>query len=298
MNKSKGLHPRNYHNKRYDFEALIDSHPKLKEYVITNKYKDRTIDFSDQISVMVLNQALLTHFYHIKSWSIPKGHLCPPIPGRADYIHYLSDILSSKDPLKGLDIGTGTGCIYPLLGVSLYNYTFVATDTNLDAINSSEKIIASNPHLENKIELRLQENPKNIFSNIIKDKDRFDFTVCNPPFHSSEKEALIGSRRKRENLINNKLKNGHDSNSVKNELNFGGIANELWCPGGELQFIGTMISESVLYKKNIKLFTALVSKKESLNTLTAKLNSVKAQEIQVIEMQHGQKISHILVWSF
>ena len=43
----------------------------------------------------MLNRAILMHHYGVKSWDIPAGYLCPPIPGRADYIHSVADLLAA-----------------------------------------------------------------------------------------------------------------------------------------------------------------------------------------------------------
>ena len=125
---NKGLHKRNPHNKRYDFPELIKSLPKLGEYISKNKYDEFIIDFSNYDAVLTLNKALLAHFYGITKWSIPDGYLCPAIPGRADYIHYIADLLAKFNEqeipigkkVKGLDIGIGSSCIYPIIGNSVY----------------------------------------------------------------------------------------------------------------------------------------------------------------------------------
>jgi 23S rRNA (adenine1618-N6)-methyltransferase len=148
----KSLHPRNFHNNRYDFPQLLKSLPKLKNYVFKNKYDELSIDFSNAKAVLTLNKALLSHFYDIKEWSIPDGYLCPPIPGRADYLHYIADILAksnnNKIPkgsnIKGLDIGIGANCIYPIIGNSVYGWSFVGSDIEKESIKSSQKIIESN----------------------------------------------------------------------------------------------------------------------------------------------------------
>jgi 23S rRNA (adenine1618-N6)-methyltransferase len=294
----KTLHPRNPHNQRYDFPALTATFPKLGKYVAPNQYGDEAIDFSNPDAVMALNQALLSHFYKVKNWSIPKGHLCPPIPGRADYIHYIADLLNLDKPLRGLDIGTGTSCIYPIIGSSSYNMSFVATEVSEQSIASCKNIIESNENLADYVELRLQESSENIFKNIIRPDDQFDFSICNPPFHKSLEEATKGSQRKVRNLNRNKKKKGHETKSVKADLNFGGKGSELWCPGGELKFIRTMISESYSFKDNCKLFTTLISNKEHLEPLTHLLEKAKATNIKTIQMHQGQKVSHILTWKF
>ena len=123
INNTKTLHPRNLHNNRYDFEALIKTNPNLQEFVKPNKYGDLSIDFANPQAVITLNKALLSHFYGIKNYTIPEGYLCPPIPGRADYIHHIADLLAISNngvipkgnTIKGLDVGIGANGIYAII---------------------------------------------------------------------------------------------------------------------------------------------------------------------------------------
>jgi len=294
----KSLHPRNFHNNRYDFPQLLKSLPKLKNYVFKNKYDELSIDFSNAKAVLTLNKALLSHFYDIKEWSIPDGYLCPPIPGRADYLHYIADILAksnnNKIPkgsnIKGLDIGIGANCIYPIIGNSVYGWSFVGSDIEKESIKSSQKIIESNNSLKGNVHCRIQTSHDNIFTGIIKENDRFDFTLCNPPFHKSQEQAQEGNKRKVQNLTKQVVK--------KASLNFGGKSNELWCKGGEVAFIKTMIKQSKIYSKNCFWFSTIVSKKDNLKFIYDTLDYVKPIEIETIKMKHGQKISRIIIWTF
>ncbi|RXJ83023.1 23S rRNA (adenine(1618)-N(6))-methyltransferase RlmF [Arcobacter cloacae] len=298
MSNTKTLHPRNFHNNRYDFTTLIKSQDSLKEFVKPNKYGDSSIDFANPDAVIALNKALLSHFYGIKNWEIPKGYLCPPIPGRADYIHHIADLLAlsnnGKIPkgktIKGLDVGVGANCIYPIIGVSIYGWQFLGSDIEKVSIESVLNIINSNEILKENIKVKQQENPSKIFVNIINKYEKYDFTLCNPPFHKSLDEALAGNKRKVQNLTKQK--------NTKSALNFGGKNNELWCQGGEISFIKNMIKESLSFSKNCLWFTTLVSKKENLPFIYKALKDIKAVEVKTIEMAHGQKISRIIAWSF
>jgi len=116
---NKKLHPNNKHNSVYNFSELTAVYPLLNEFVFINKYKTETIDFANSEAVKAINTALLFKYYNITFWDFPDDNLCPPIPGRVDYIHYLNDLLKSsgiKKNISILDIGTGASCIYPLLG--------------------------------------------------------------------------------------------------------------------------------------------------------------------------------------
>lgn len=287
------LHQRNKHNGQYDFPKLIADYPPLKKYVVLTPYGSQSIDFFNPQAVKALNKALLAAYYGIRYWDIPKGYLCPPIPGRADYIHYIADLINpsgEERKCRGLDIGVGANCIYPIMGCTEYGWTFVGTDIDPVSIANARKIVTCNPVLAHRIELRLQENDKHIFHGVIKPDDYFDVTVCNPPFHSSREEAEEGTLRKLSSLKGQKVS--------KARLNFGGNANELWCEGGELRFILNMISESKAFQNNVGWFTTLVSKEKNLDKLYAKLKSAGVAEYKTIQMRQGTKSSRILAWRF
>ncbi len=288
--QTKTLHPRNLHNTRYDFEALCKTNPELKSYVSLNKYDDLSIDFANPKAVLALNKTLLQHHYEIKNWEIPQDYLCPPIPGRADYIHYIADLLGKTENIKGLDIGVGANCIYPIIGVSVYNWKFTVSDIDPVAIDNIKKILTSNKKLQNNITIKLQKNKNYIFDGIIDKSDKFDFTMCNPPFHKSSADAQNGSNRKVSNLTKQKTNNA--------TLNFSGQSNELWCQGGELAFIKKMIIQSEKYKNNCLWFTTLVSKIDHLKEIYRALKKVKAIEVKTVEMKQGQKITRFVAWSF
>lgn len=91
------LHPRNRHQGRYDFPQLIKSTPELGAFVIINPYGKESIDFANPAAVRVFNRALLKAFYGIAHWDIPADFLCPPVPGRADYVHFLADLLAERN---------------------------------------------------------------------------------------------------------------------------------------------------------------------------------------------------------
>ncbi len=292
--EKKQLHVRNRHRGQYDFTALIQTHRPLARFVNLNQYGDLSIDFSDPAAVIELNRALLHHFYQIEHWSIPAGFLCPPVPGRADYIHYLADLLAEDYPhgvprhLNVLDIGCGANCIYPLIGHREYGWRFTGSEINAQAMKAAHAIIAANPGLSQAIRLRWQKEENAIFQGIFHKNERYHATLCNPPFHASAEQAQQGSQRKLRNL-------GLEAQSP---LNFGGQQDELWCDGGEKAFVCRMIAESVQYARQCIWFTALVSRKENLPELRNALMLTQACDVRVVEMAQGQKQSRFIAWSF
>ena len=280
------LHSKNLHNSPYNFKELVKTHTALADFVSTNEYGIETINFADNQSVLHLNKALLKHHYKLNDWNIPDGYLCPPIPGRADYLHYIFDLLeieSGYQQVKGLDIGVGANCIYPILASQLFNWKMVGTDIDVIAINSAIRNIETTKRLKDNIEIRHQKPNANLFKGIIKENEYFDFTMCNPPFHSSEKEASLGTFRKIKNLNFN--------------LNFGGQANELWCNGGEALFIKRIIKQSEDFKTQVGWFTCLVAKSEHLKA-TYKLLDKAGACYKTIAMEQGHKKSRFIAWKF
>jgi len=326
---TRELHPRNKHHGRYDFDELIKSSPELNKYVITNAYDDRTIDFFDPAAVKMLNKALLKHFYGIVFWDIPENYLCPPIPGRADYIHHIADLLADdkhsgnksrnnfflsegsapaqEKEVKCLDIGVGANCIYPIIGCMEYGWTFIGSDIDPVAVESAKNIVRKNPLLKGKIEIRLQPDRTNFFNGILLKGEYVDITICNPPFHSSAEEAKEVAQKKIRNLMQNKAAELRSQNpdsmfgqnpDSKPVPNFGGQNNELWCPGGEEQFVRDMAFQSRSFASQCRWFSSLIAKKESLRGVYSALKKVGAAEVKTIPMGQGNKISRIVAWRF
>lgn len=295
-----GLHPRNRHRGGYDFRLLAETCPELRPFVTLNPHQNDSIDFANPEAVKALNKALLSQFYGVSGWDIPPGYLCPPIPGRADYLHHLADLLGSCNggviprgsSIAALDIGTGANCVYPLIGHAEYGWRFLGSDIDPAALASAQRILKANPRFEEAIELRLQPAPGQVFLGLLKEGETFDFTLCNPPFHTSAQAAQEGSRQKWE-----KLRRGPPTTQAP-VLNFGGQGAELWCPGGEEAFVRRMIRESAQLPTRCYWFTTLISKSASLPSVYRALRAAGALDSRTIEMEQGQKKSRIVAWTF
>ncbi len=284
------LHPRNRFRTGYDFPRLIADSAHLAEFVAPNAYGEASIDYANPAAVTALNQALLKDAYGVDSWDVPPGYLCPPIPGRSDYLHHLADLPGIGENARVIDIGMGANCIYPLIGASEYGWHFVGSETDPVALRWAKKLVAANPAVSHLIECRLQKSPLACFSGVVKAGEAFDLSMCNPPFHASAEAAAQGTRRKHRNL-------GHRRDKAA-VLNFGGQASELWCEGGELGFVRRMIEESAERPGLCRWFTTLVSQSAHLPPLFGALEAVNADDVQTLEMVHGQKQSRILAWRF
>ena len=287
------LHPRNQHKDGYDFVRLVAQLPELQAYTIRSPVGRTTIDFQNAQAVRMLNRALLKTYYGVDFWDIPANYLCPPIPGRADYIHYLADLLAGSNKgeiprgrhIKALDIGTGASLVYPLIGQSEYGWDFTGVDIDPDALKSARQICESN---KLDVALRQQNARENIFKGVIEPQDRFHITLCNPPFHASLEQAGKGTKRKWSNL----------GKGQSTKLNFGGQNAELWCPGGEIKFIARMIEESAEFAEQCLWFSSLVSKKDNLVPLERILRKARVADFEVVDMAQGQKTSRFVAWTF
>jgi len=290
------MHARNRFRAGYDFKKLTETHPALARFVRPNPWGDISVDFADPLAVKALNQALLSHAYGVKTWDVPKGYLCPPIPGRSDYLHHLADLIADGDAIpRGpgvtvLDIGTGASAIYPLIGASEYGWRFVGSEVDSVALRWAQGLVQAQTEVRGLIEIRAQSDPARCFKGVVRPDEFFTATMCNPPFHASAAEAFAGNLRKRLNLGAGK--------SGAEARNFGGRAGELWCPGGELGFTLRMIEQSVAVGDQCRWFTILVSKSVHLPRLREALEGVNVVAMKTIDMGQGQKQSRLLAWTF
>ena len=295
---SPRLHPRNRNRDRYDVAALVACLPALAAFVKKSKSGDDTIDFTKPEAVKLLNRALILHNYGLETWDFPDKNLCPPVPGRADYVHYIADVLRENHfgtipeglQTTCLDVGVGASAIYPIVGIVEYGWSFIGSDVSEESLTSAEAIKAGNPGVLDNLDLRIQPDGKRIFHGMLKPADRIDAVLCNPPFHSSAEDAIQGTLRKTRNLTG-----GQQQSPM---LNFSGISKELIFEGGEVKFIQTMMRESRSFSKNVFWFSSLVSKQSHLKALYHELKAIKPVEIKTIPMGTGNKSARIVAWTF
>lgn len=293
-----GLHTRNRHRTSYDFPALTDAYPPLAVFVTANLRGEPSIDFADAAAVKALNRALLTLYYSVADWDIPDGYLCPPVPGRADYLHHLADLLARDGgggrPCRVLDIGTGANLIYPLLGYREYGWHFVGCDIDEGALANARRILAANPDLAPVIELRRQTLPTRVLFGIVRPGERFDLVMCNPPFHATRAEAQEATQRKWRQLGKTPLATLQGTP----RLNFGGRGAELYCTGGELAFVRRLIEESARLPDCSRWFTTLVSQASNLPAIRAALRAAGAHSTLTVDMAQGHKKSRYVAWTY
>jgi 23S rRNA (adenine1618-N6)-methyltransferase len=288
------MHPRNKHSGRYDFAALVAAVPELAPLVKLNPLGEKTVDFADPAAVKLLNRALLKTSYGVEHWGVPPGYLCPPVPGRADYVHHAADLLASSnkgsiprgDAVRVLDVGVGANLIYPIIGRAEYGWRFVGSDIDPAALECAQKIAQANASLSQGVKLRLQKPPA-ILQGLLAPDESFDLTLCNPPFNASAEEARASAARKWEKL-----------GRADAGRNFGGQGSELSTPGGEGAFTRRLIAESAALGSRVFWFSTLVSKSADLPGVLKALERAKPALTRTIDMSQGQKKSRLVAWTF
>ena len=315
-------HPRNSFQGTYDMDRLVSCYPKLSPHVIQGPTGRSTVDWADPIAVRALNTALLVADYNVNpSYSdiLPQDALVPPVPGRADYVHHIADLLqkctsnngktnAAEIPkgsgIIGFDIGTGASCIYATIAASVYGWRMIASDINKTSLESARKIVYANRH-DNLISIRHQSDSGSIFDGILEQDERLDFCMCNPPFYHNREQFVAENTRKMKGLAKSRGRLNDGEVVVVSSNNFGGIESELICRGGEVRFIKHTFNESKKYRDKCLWFTSLVSRNDNLKKIKSYMRGRRIRkgykEIKVIDqipIGAGKKKSNVLIWTF
>ncbi|CAM8932158.1 unnamed protein product [Rhodiola kirilowii] len=329
--KRASIHPRNkYAENPPDFGFLASLYPSFQTYVLYSADGRARIDWTDFNATRELTRVLLLHDHGI-NWWIPDGQLCPTVPNRSNYIHWIEDLLLSDiipntnkdtEDVRGFDIGTGANCIYPLLGSSLLGWSFVGSDVTDVAVQWAETNVKSNPHLSELIEIRKATGGDTESSSVSYDDRLFvaldengsdDADIL--PSCSNKGEAPLGYSQKYFGppILVGVVKDGETfdfcmcnppffDDMEKAGLNpktaCGGTSAEMVCPGGEKAFILHLIEDSVVLKQSFRWYTSMVGRKINLKFLMSKLREVNVTVVKTTEFVQGQTCRWGLAWSF
>jgi len=290
-------HERNRMAGRYELNELCKVHDELSKHIKEGP-KGPTVDFSNSNAVKALNTALIKYHYSLAYWEIPDNYLCPAVPGRLDYVQAVADLMSEENKAKvpkgdriiGLDVGTGSSCIYAILAHKEFGWQMIGSDIDPVAVKSAKTIVRKNKYLDTGIQILLQPNSDNFFKDIVDRDEHYDFSMCNPPFFKTMEEAEAANIRKTRNLTKSK--------KSKINRNYGGQHDELVYPGGEKKFIQSMIKQSRSFSNNVLWFTCLVSSKSHMQSIYDILQGVGVEFHKTKEITHGNKSSRVICWTF
>ncbi|KAL6050980.1 Methyltransferase-like protein 16 [Balamuthia mandrillaris] len=276
---NKKMHPENYYRtNKPDFVELAKLYPSFKAHVHITSKGQPNIRWTDPEAVRELTCVLLRHDFQI-AVELPLDQLCPAVPNRVNYIHWLSDLLkhspdvTSAPTITGIDIGTGASCIYPLLGVRLKGWRFVATEIDPISLDYARRNIAAN-QWEDLIELR-ESKSGHILQGIVKENESFAFCMCNPPFFSDQDHAPPNPKTACRATENERL-----------------------TTGGEFQFIKQMIQDSLRYRNRIRWYTSMLGRKVDVKLLEKELVASGIVNIRTTTFYQGKTARWGIAWTF
>lgn len=289
MALSKSMHARNrYKDKPPDFAYLASKYPDFKQHIQINLNGRVSLNFKDPEAVRALTCTLLREDFGL-SIDIPLERLIPTVPLRLNYIHWVEDLIGHQDSAKstlrrGIDIGTGASCIYPLLGATLNGWYFLATEVDDVCFSYAKKNVEQN-NLSDLIKV-VKVPQKTLLMDALKEESEiiYDFCMCNPPFFANELEAQgVNSRNSRR--------------PPPSSINTGGIT-EIMAEGGELEFVKRIIHDSLQLKKRLRWYSCMLGKKCSLAPLKEELRIQGVRKVTFTEFCQGRTMRWALAWSF
>lgn len=262
----------------YSYRTLTDAMEWIHEISELNPFiKNGAFDFSTAEANCEFTKVSLLKDYGLKV-ELDPARLCPRVPIRVAYVEWIGELIpETLEPktVTGLDVGTGTSCIYPLLAAKIYGWNMIGSDIDDKAAETAQKNIERNPEIEKLITVKHVSPQRDFF-----DFPNITFTMCNPPFYASFEEM--------ETSLSNK------TSRPAGELK--AAQTELITTGGELGFLQRMIGDSKRHK-DILWFTSMVGKKDTMEKVCAQL---KEEEIYhtVVSRRPGKTKRWFIAWTF
>ncbi|XP_020494957.2 RNA N6-adenosine-methyltransferase mettl16 [Labrus bergylta] len=285
MALNKSMHTRNrYKDKPPDFGYLASKYPDFQQHVHTSLAGRPVVNFKEPEAVRALTCTLLKEDFGL-TIQIPLERLIPTVPLRLNYIHWVEDLIDGqKQPRRGIDIGTGASCIYPLLGATMNGWYFLATEVDDVCFDYATKNVEQN-NLSDLIKV-VKVPQKTLLMDALKEETEivYDFCMCNPPFFANQLEAKgVNSRNSRR--------------PPPSSVNTGGVT-EIMAEGGELEFVKRIIHDSLQLKKRLRWYSCMLGKKCSLTPLKEELRKQGVPKVTHTEFCQGRTMRWALAWSF
>ncbi|KII91536.1 hypothetical protein PLICRDRAFT_38308 [Plicaturopsis crispa FD-325 SS-3] len=289
------MHPRNIYGTPPDFRDLADAFPSLRPHIIALPNGTHAIDYKSEVAQRCLTQALLMRDFDL-ILDLPEDRLCPPVPNRLNYILWVQDIVRATHEnvdVVGIDIGTGSSAIYPLLGCRTDpSWSFIATEidkislasarANVDKNGLQDRIVVVDASQASTLPVRL------LLPMALYPEKRFTFTMCNPPFYASASELQASMEGKA--LPPSAVCTGSDI--------------EMITPGGEVAFVGCMIDESLQSGERCLWYTSMLGRLDSIPPLVSLLRAknrdlfLQISNYAITELTQGRTRRYALAWSF
>ncbi|XP_064613213.1 RNA N6-adenosine-methyltransferase mettl16-like [Liolophura sinensis] len=287
MALNKFMHPRNIYKKPPDFKQLAVDWPEFRKHVTQELNGKVTLDFKNADALRCLTKILLKKDFGLDV-DMPLDRLIPTIPQRVNYILWLEDVLhesklESGQPVRGIDIGSGASCVYPLLGCKMNNWHFLATEVDEENLVYARQNVEKNRFSEM---ITVQKvSPESVLAGVVTETSApFDFCMCNPPFFADHMEAQGLTSRS-------------DDRPDPRSSSMASCVEQI-ADGGEVAFVKKMIYESLELKDKIRIFTSMLGKKSSLVPLKNELRLLKVPKFSSTEFCQGKTMRWGIGWSY
>lgn len=265
---------------------------------------------TEEFSV-ALTRGLLHSYFDLRLPHLPSHHLCPPVPNRFFYLHWIQTCLLpslkqgriESTPISpqthcGMDLGVGATCIYPLLAVKAFRCNMVGTDIDADALSTAQANVEAN-QLQDKIKLfKVAPSSSQLPSsppggpltralqawNPQQRQQRLDFVMTNPPFYDPSEEATTNPR-------------AGDGRARTAMTSSEGIY-----PHGEVGFVLDMIADSLRGNDANRMsslwYSCMLGKKTSFVKLRKLLTHLLGPaHVEATEYGPGQYTRWFLAWT-
>lgn len=274
------MHPRNAYTVPPHWAALVAQDASLQAYA------GRRIDVREPSTLRALTSALLRRDFGIEC-EMAAHHLCPTLPNRCNYIHWMEDVLEASGvagtDVHGLDIGTGHVAIYALLLCALHpTWHMTGTDTDSEALAWAQRIV----HDPRNAHHAWQERVHLVHSEprpLLRPSERpYTFVLCNPPFYASLEE--------RATLIQSKAEYVPPCEATESEL---------CTPGGEVAFVTQLLEESAkpMHRERTAWYSSMLGRLSSVAALVPIVRTI-APQYALTELVQGKTRRWALAWSF
>lgn len=185
----------------------------------------------------------------------------------------------SAPQVTGLDIGTGSSCIYPLIGATHRGWSFYATDIDEKNLKYAARNISNND-LSSIITIL----PRKLEDSLIPElEEPITFCMTNPPFYSSQAELEASASAKQDS-----------PSSICT-----GAPVEMVTEGGEVAFVSRILAESLERKNDVRWYTAMLGFLSSVTAIIEKIKKNSITNWAVGELTQGTKTRRwVVAWSF
>lgn len=169
-----------------------------------------------------------------------------------------------------------------------------AIEINENSIEFARTNVAANG-LQDRIEILENVSKEDPLDSLNQNSDkwqRFDFTMCNPPFFRDESESDSDESKETEDGAE-KCEKQKPPNNAKS-----GIGCELMTTGGEVEFVKKIIQRSKEFRDRVSIFTTMLGHKASLAPISQELKTIGITNMCTSEFCQGWTKRWGVAWTF